>query len=180
MVKVGLGMAAALLAGGMLAAQTPASNTNSGGSNQSTSVATQPNNNNNPVNQGATQAQGQRDANRGSSPQAAGAPGSENRGDDLSGARASGNNSGDAAAQQSGASSQSKLGNADPNDTRAQTDAYGNPVAAHHDTRGNTWMWLVIGIIVVAAVVRYVARGREPERRDLDTGKRRDDIRRAG
>ena len=184
--RIELALATAILATGVTFAQTPASNNNPGGSTSSTSVATQPNNNDNPVNRGNTQA-GQSADNQNAQPSnngnAQGAkPGGQ--GDENVGKRTSGANANDPAAQQSAASSQSNLGTADPNDTRAQTDANGNPIAAQHTTRGNTWMWIILGVIVLAFVVRYIARGRAPAGQvtniDRDRNRRDDDIRRAG
>ena len=188
--RLELALATAVLATSVAYGQTPASNTNPGGSNSSTSVATQPNNNSNPVNNGTTRAGQGANSNNGSSAQGtqqgsanggAAAP-SGPRGDELVGKRNSGANANDPAAQQNAASSQSNLGTADPNDTRAQTDANGNPIAANHTTRGNTWMWIILGVIVLAFIVRYIARGRTPEGRvtNIDRNRRDDDIRRAG
>lgn len=192
MLRLELALATAILATGVTFAQTPSSNTNPGGSSGSTSVATQPNNNDNPVNRGNAQAgqsaDNQNANNNNAQPSnnngnAQGAR-SGGQGDELVGKRTSGANANDPAAKQSAASSQSNLGTADPNDTRAQTDANGNPIAAQHTTRGNTWMWTILGVIVLAFIVRYIARGRAPAGEvtniDRDRNRRDDDIRRAG
>jgi hypothetical protein len=72
---------------------------------------------------------------------------------------------------------------ANPN-APANTDQNGNPTAAHR-TDSRSWLWILLGVIVIALIVRYISRGRaRPGTTGSSTNRpgRKDpnDIRRAG